>query len=335
MRCLTFLSRALASLAIVLLFSACDTSESEKTSIRLAHNLDNQHPVHKSLVYMNDVLNDLSKGKMQIVIYPSGQLGSEREIIELIQIGTLGMTKVSASSLEAFIPEMRLFGIPYLFSNKTHYWDVLNSDIGRGVLNAGLNVRIKGLGYFDAGSRSFYTTNKKVTQPSDLKGLKIRVMNSQSAVDMVNLMGGSATPVSWGELYTSLQQGIVEGAENNPPSFYYSKHYEVSKYYLLDEHTSIPDVIIIGTHVWENLKEQEQVWLTQAMQEATAFQRRLWEDSVRMSLEEVAKAGVEIIKPDKSQFKENIKLVYEQLKGTPLDALVKNISLMEKTNEDL
>ena len=148
-------------------------------------------------------------------------------------------------------------------------------------------------------------------------------------------MGGSATPVSWGELYTSLQQGIVEGAENNPPSFYYSKHYEVSKYYLLDEHTSIPDVIIIGTHVWENLKEQEQVWLTQAMQEATAFQRRLWEDSVRMSLEEVAKAGVEIIKPDKSQFKENIKLVYEQLKGTPLDALVKNISLMEKTNEDL
>ena len=104
---------------------------------------------------------------------------------------------------------------------------------------------------------------------------------------------------------------------------------------MLDEHTSIPDVIIIGTHVWENLKEQEQVWLTQAMQEATAFQRRLWEDSVRMSLEEVAKAGVEIIKPDKPQFKENIKLVYEQLKGTPLDALVKNISLMGKTNEDL
>jgi len=321
------ITKSFFSFAFALLVTACDSTHSEKNSIRLAHNLDIQHPVHKSLLYMNDVLVDLSKGKMQIVIYPSGQLGSEREIIELIQIGSLGMTKVSASSLEAFIPEMKLFSIPYLFSDNTHYWDVLNSDIGRDILNAGVNARIRGLGYFDAGSRSFYTTQKRITQPADLEGLKIRVMNSQSAVDMVNLMGGSATPVSWGELYTSLQQGIVEAAENNPPSFYYSKHYEVSKYFTLDEHTSIPDVIIIGTHFWDNLSQQEQVWLMQAMEQATAFQRQLWEESTTMSLQEVAKAGVEIIKPDKSLFKEGVKLIYEELQGTNLDALVTNIQM--------
>jgi len=330
MKYLAITKNVFLSFVFAILLSACDSTESEKTSIRLAHNLDIQHPVHKSLIYMNDVLADLSNGKMKIVIYPSGQLGSEREIIELIQIGALGMTKVSASSLEAFIPEMKLFSIPYLFSDNTHYWDVLNSDIGRGVLNAGVDARIRGLGYFDAGSRSFYTTKKKITQPSDLEGLKIRVMNSQSAVDMVNLIGGSATPVSWGELYTSLQQGVVEGAENNPPSFYYSKHYEVSKYYTLDEHTSIPDVIIIGTHFWDNLSQQEQVWLMQAMDKATIFQRQLWEDSTKMSLQEVTKAGVEIINPDKTMFKEGVKLIYEQLKGTYLDTLVTNIQMMER-----
>lgn len=330
MKHLAITKNVFLNFVFTILLTACDSTQTEKTSIRLAHNLDIQHPVHKSLIYMNDVLADLSKGKMKIVIYPSGQLGSEREIIELIQIGALGMTKVSASSLEAFIPEMKLFSIPYLFRDNAHYWDVLNSDIGRRILNAGVSERIRGLGYFDAGSRSFYTTKKKITQPSDLEGLKIRVMNSQSAVDMVNLIGGSATPVSWGELYTSLQQGIVQGAENNPPSFYYSKHYEVSKYFTLDEHTSIPDVIIIGTHFWDNLSKQEQAWLRQAMDEATIFQRQLWEESTKMSLQEVTKAGVEIINPDKTMFKDGVKHIYTELKGTYLDELVTNVQMMER-----
>lgn len=317
-----------AILMLTALIASCGQSTSEVTSIRLAHGLDIQHPVHKGLEFMNSELQKLSNGTMNLVIYPSGQLGSEREIIELIQIGTMGMTKVSSSSLEAFVPEMKIFSLPYLFNNQEHYWQTLNGDIGQSLLDAGTDYRVKGLGYFDAGSRSFYTTDKKVEQPSDLNGLKIRVMNSQSAVDMVNTIGGAATPVSWGELYTALQQGIVEGAENNPPSFFYSKHYEVSKYYLLDEHTSIPDIIIIGTHMWNKLSSQQQTWLTEAMRRATEYQRELWAQSTEMSLAEVKKAGVTVMKADKSLFQASVQPLYDALEGKPIAQLVKDIKAL-------
>lgn len=313
---------------IILLFiilSACGTKKNEQIEIRFAHHLDTQHPVHQSLLYMNEVLKRISAGSMQLVIYPSAQVGTEREVLELLQIGSMGMTKVSASSLEAFVPEMKVFSLPYLFNDHTHYWKTLESEIGKNLLDAGSPFLIKGLGYFDAGSRSFYTTKRKVETPEQLQGLKIRVMNSKTAVEMVNTMGGAATPVTWGELYTSLQQGVVGGAENNPPSFYYSKHYEVSKYYLLDEHTSIPDVIVIGTKVWDKLTVQQQQWLSQAMHEATNYQKELWAESTAMSLEKVAQAGVEIITADKTLFQASVRTIYESLNGTNLEPLVDKI----------
>lgn len=313
----------LISLAVL---QGCGTdTEDETYIIRLGHQLDINHPVHKGLVFLKEELERRSNGSMSIVIYPSSQVGDEREVLELIQIGSMGMTKVSASALESFVPEMKVFSLPYLFNNQEHYWKTLNGNVGKELLAAGQPYRFKGLGYFDAGSRSFYTTKKQVVTPDDLQGQKIRVMNSQTAVSMVNTMGGAATPVSWGELYTSLQQGVVDGAENNLPSFYYSKHYEVSQYLILDEHTSIPDVIIIGTHVWEQLNAEQQKWLEESMLAATDFQRELWAESTRESLEVVKKAGVEVIEADKSVFQESVLPVYESLKGSDLEALVKQI----------
>ena len=220
---------------------------------------------------------------------------------------------------------MKIFSLPYLFRDKTHYWQTLNGEIGKALLDAAEPFRFKGLGYFDAGSRSFYTTKKKVTSPEDLTGLKVRVMNSQTAVSMVNTMGGAATPVSWGELYTSLQQGVVDGAENNLPSFYYSKHYEVSKYLILDEHTSIPDVIVVGTHLWDKLSTEQKGWLEAAMQSATEYQRELWEKSTADSLKIVTEAGVQVIKADKTLFEESVQPIYRSLKGSELEALVSKI----------
>lgn len=316
------------TLLSICVLSACSKLADDKTTIRVAHMLDTQHPVHNALVYMNERIQHHSNGQMEFVLYPSGQLGSERELIELVQIGTLGITKVSASSLEAFVPNMKVFSVPYLFNDEAHHWRVLKSEVGKKLLADGEEFLVKGLGYFDAGSRSFYTTNKSIQTPDDLKGLKIRVMNSESAVKMVNTMGGAATPVSFGELYTALQQGIVDGAENNPPSLYYSKHFEVSHSYILDEHTSIPDVIIIATHLWNKLNAEQQQWLTTAMRETEDFQRALWAEATAMALEEVRAAGVNVIIPDKTEFKASVAPIYEALKDTQLMPLVEQIQAL-------
>lgn len=289
---------------------ACTTSSGVKT-IRLGHGLDTNHSVHKAMVKMGEELAKLSKGKMQIKIYPNQQLGSERECLELLQIGSLDITKVSAGVMENFSPNMKVFGLPYLFRDKAHAYSVMDGSIGKKLLNETLQFRIKGLAYYDAGSRSFYTKSKPVYNPSDLEGLKIRVMESVTAMKMVESMGGSPTPISWGELYTSLQQEVVDGAENNPPSFYLSKQFEVCKYYTLDEHTTLPDVLVGSSYLWESLTTQEKAWLEEAVSISVTYQRELWAASEAESLSALEKAGVEIIYPDKTQFSKTVQPVYD------------------------
>ena len=300
-------------ISIVFLFTSCNQLGETRT-IKLAHSLDVNHSVHQAMVKMGEDLVKISGGKMELEIYPSQQLGTERECIELLQIGSLDMTKVSVGVMENFAPRMKVFGLPFLFRDKAHSFQVLDGPIGQELLDEGTKYWIKGLAYYDAGSRSFYTKDKPVKSPEDLKGLKIRVMESVTAVDMVNSLGGSATPISWGELYTSLQQGVVDGAENNPPSFYLSRHYEVCKYFSLDEHTVLPDVLIIGTHLWDKLTEQEKEWMQEAVAKSVVYQRKLWAEAEKEALEEVQKAGVEIIYPDKTLFSSKIETVYSGLK---------------------
>jgi tripartite ATP-independent transporter DctP family solute receptor len=216
--------------------------------------------------------------------------------------------------MENFAPKMKVFGLPFLFKDREHSFHVLDGPIGQELLDDGIQYWLKGLGYYDAGSRSFYTKDKPINSPEDLKGLKIRVMESVTAMDMIKSLGGSATPISWGELYTSLQQGVVDGAENNPPSFYLSRHYEVCKYYSLDEHTVLPDVLIISTNLWDKLSDQEKQWVQQAVDSSVIYQRTLWAEAEKEALEEVQKAGVEIIRPDKSLFSSQVKDVYTQYK---------------------
>lgn len=308
----------------VMTFS-CDTITDTRT-IKLAHGLDVGHSVHMAMVRMGEDLEQISGGKMQLEIYPSQQLGSERECIELLQIGSLDMTKVSVGVMENFAPRMRVFSLPYLFRDRQHSFDVLDGPIGQDLLNEGTKYWLKGLGYYDAGSRSFYTKDKPINSPADLHGLKIRVLESVTAMDMVSSLGGSATPISWGELYTSLQQGVVDGAENNPPSFYLSRHYEVCKYYSLDEHTVLPDMILVGTHLWDRLSKQEQEWLQTAMDSSVVYQRKLWAESEKEALEAVEKAGVTIVRPDKTAFENVVQPLYSKYKDDKeISALIESI----------
>ena len=319
----SFIAALVMSIALI----GCN-GQHDKVVLKLGHTLDTAHPVHKGMLIMAERLAEISGGTMQIDIYPSGQLGSERELMELLQIGSLAMTKVSTSPMESFVPEMKIFSLPYVFRDEDHFWRVLNSPLGKQLLVSGESVRLRGLTYYDAGARSFYTTEKAINTPADLKGMKIRVQKSQTSVEMIAALGGSATPISWGELYTALQQGVVDGAENNPPSFYRSKHYEVSRYFILDEHTFVPDLLIISTHIWQGLTPQQQAWLQQAADESLVTQRQLWAEDTKLALDEIEKAGVEIIHPDKSEFSAKVQAMLKAQAGTPVGALLDQIQAM-------
>lgn len=299
------------------LLSGCGSKNSVKV-IKLAHSLDTQHPVHKALVFMADRLEEKSNGSMKIDLYPGSQLGSERELIELLQMGIIGITKVSSATLENFVPSARLYGLPYIFNDHEHYWRVLKSDVGKKILLDCEVYWLRGLGYYDAGSRSFYTKEKPVLSPADLTGLKIRVMKSQISVKTIQTLGGSATPIVWGELYSALQQGVVDAAENNPPSFFFSRHYETCKYYSLDEHTSPPDMLLISKYQWNSLNAEEQQILQEAVDESVEFQRQLWNETEEEVLSKLKEAGVEIYHPDKEKFRKKVEPLYEEYKETEL-----------------
>jgi len=296
-------------------FFGC-SKDRDVTVLKMAHGLDVTHPVHIAMEYMAKRVDEKSDGTMRIDLYPSSQLGTERELVELLQIGSLAVTKVSTSIMEGFSSSYSVFSLPYVFRDEAHRFKVLEGDIGTEILMSTQAKYLRGLCYYDAGSRSFYTKAKPILVPSDLGGLKIRTQESMTSVKMVNALGGSATPIAWGELYTALQQGVVDGAENNPPTFHLSRHYEVCKYYVLDEHTSVPDVVLISTVVWNDLTEAEQRILQEAADESAEFQKELWRKATTLALEEVQKAGVEVLIPDKRLFFEKIAPLYDEYKSS-------------------
>lgn len=304
-------------LILLLALSSCKTVQ-QGTTLKLAHGLDPSHPVHEAMVFMADRCKEISDGNMTIDIYPSGQLGSEQQCVELLQIGSLAITKVSAAVMESFTEEFKVLGLPYVFRSREHSFSVLDGEIGDELLLSTEPFWIRGLCFYDAGSRSFYTIDTPINTPDDLDGLKIRVMKSITAMEMVKAQGGSPTPISWGELYTALQSGVVDGAENNPPSFYTSHHYEVCKYYSLNEHTMVPDVLIISQKVWNKLTDQEKMWLQQAADESVEVERKLWAESEEESLRIVQEAGVIINYPEKEPFAAKVEELLESYSDNEL-----------------
>jgi tripartite ATP-independent transporter DctP family solute receptor len=292
--------------------------------LKLGHVLDIAHPVHKAMVYMAERVKEKSGGRMKVEIYPSEQLGNEKDSIEALQMGYMAMTKISSAPMEGFVPKMKIFGIPYLFRDSEHFWKVMKGPIGKELLLAGESKGLRGLCYYDAGARSFYA-KKEINRPEDLKGLKIRIQSSVMSVKMIKAMGGSPASIPFGELYTALDQGVVDGAENNPPSFYTSRHYEVCKYYSLDEHTMLPDILVISTKVWNKLSPEFQQILQEAVDESVEYQRKIWTEAEQNDLKSVQDAGVKVIYPDKQPFRDSVKSVWDEFNGTEIGELIKQI----------
>jgi tripartite ATP-independent transporter DctP family solute receptor len=323
-----------ASLAFTFLGKSGREDDRSVRRLKVAHVLPSSHPVHAGMEYMAQRVNELSSGRMQIDIFPNGQLGSETQTIEQLQSGTLDIAKSSAAPIGNFVSLMKVFSLPYLFRDETHFWNVLDGEIGLGLLEKielndnGQASGLRGLTYYDSGSRNFYA-KKPIRSPDDLKGVKIRVMNDPVAMDMVTALGGAPTPVSWGELYTALQQGVVDGAENNPPSVVSSRHFEVCKYFSFDHHSRIPDMLLISSRTWSRLSEQERQWLMQAAHESSLFQRRAWDAAVEESLALMRDQGVEILEVDILPFMQATESVRQKYAEGPIKDLMQQIQAVE------
>lgn len=309
----TFLLLAAGSLVFL---HGCNQIQTDTKTIRLAHGMNTSHPVHEAMVVMAGLANEYSNGQLRVLVYPNQQLGTERELLELVQLGSIDITKVTSAVLENFVPEMRVFSLPYLFRDDEHANKVLEGEIGNEILLAGQPYLFRGLTYYDAGTRSFYTKSTPIRSPEDLDGLKIRVMESQMAVSMIEAMDGSPTPISFGELYTALQQGVVDGAENNLPSFHSTRHYEVARYLSIDEHTMLPDVLLISTFTWGELDDQEQQWLQEAADSSAVYQKQIWAEAEVEALRVVQEDGVEVNYPNKEPFMESAEPIYESFRNS-------------------
>ncbi|NLX15333.1 MAG: TRAP transporter substrate-binding protein [Phycisphaerales bacterium] len=311
-------------LSVLLTLGGCRDND-DTTILKLAHGLDAEHPVHRGMEFMAQRVAEKSGGRLLIEIFPSEQLGSERECIEQVQLGMIAMTKTSSGPMEGFVPNIRVFGLPYLFRDDEHMWKVLQGPIGKELLNEGRDKYLKGLCYYDAGARSFYTKDRPIHTPEDLRGLKLRVQKSAMSLKMVLAMGGAPTPIDWGELYSALQQGVIDGAENNPPSLLVSRHYEICKYYTLNEHLRMPDILIIGTKTWDRLSPEFKEILQEAADESVAVQRELWMDMTCKALEEIEKSGVTLIRPDLDPFRDSVQSLWAEFEGTEVGALAERV----------
>ncbi|AKJ65649.1 TRAP transporter substrate-binding protein [Kiritimatiella glycovorans] len=296
-----------------------------QTVLKLAHCLSTEHPVHQAMEYMKTHLEEISDGRMTVDIYPGSVLGSETQCIEMLQNGSLAMTKTSAAAMENFIPAMAVFGLPYIFRDADHYWKVLNGDIGRALLRKGETRFLYGLCYYDAGSRNFYSRGSPIRTPEDLEGLKIRVMNSETAIDMVKALGGAPTPIAWGELYSALAQGTVDGAENNPPSFISNRHYEVCKHFSLNGHTRIPDILMMSTRARDKLTPQQREWVQQAADASSEFQRALWKKETVAALKKAREEGVNIYTVDTAVFAARVQPMLRQVENPEVRELLDRI----------
>ncbi|PVX39709.1 tripartite ATP-independent transporter DctP family solute receptor [Pasteurella langaaensis DSM 22999] len=316
----------LSSLCIALpMLSVSTNALAQKVTLKLAHNLDQTHVVHQALAKMAKEVQEKSNGELKIRIYPSGQMGGPRETIELIQNDALDMTKASASEMESFVKEFSIFSSPYLFDNEEHFKKVLFGEVGKEITDktqaSGFNV----LASYVAGTRSFYA-KKPIHSPADMKGLKIRVVSTPTTNKLIELLGGSPAPIPFGEVYTALQQGVIDGAENNIPSYNQTRHVEVAKYYIEDQHTSVPDYLIISSKTWAKLDDNQRKILTEAAKNSEIIQQQLWDDEVKKSRAEAEKVGATFISVNKEPFRNALKPLYDDFAKDPdLATLIEKI----------
>ncbi len=295
--------------------------------LRLGETHVADYPTTKGDMEFARLVEERTGGRIKIEVYHSKQLGEEKAVIEQVQFGAIDFTRVSISPLAAFAPAFDALQMPYLYRDEEHMWKVLNGPIGEEFLNSLEPASFVGLAWYDSGARNFYNSKREIKSVADLKGLKIRVQESKLMMGLVSALGAVPTPMPFGEVYSALQTGVIEGAENNWPSYFSTSHYEVAKFFTLDGHTRVPEILIASKTSMDRLPKEDQQIIMQAAKDSMPFQIKLWKEFEKVSEEKVTAAGSVIthLTPEAvAEFQKAMEPLYSELKPE-LQAVVKKI----------
>jgi tripartite ATP-independent transporter DctP family solute receptor len=307
---------AVAVIASALMVSAA----SAQTVLRSSDTHPDGYPTVEAVKKFGELLSEKTDGRYSVEVFHSAQLGQEADTIEQTQFGVIDLNRISIGAFNTQVPEATVTQLPFIFRSAEHFHNVLDGPIGEEILVA----------FYDGGARSFYNSTKPITSPADMDGLKFRVMQSDIFVDMVGALGANATPMPYGEVYSGIQTGVIDGAENNYPSYDTAGHAEVAKYFSLDEHLMVPEVLVVSKLVWDKLPPEDQAAFREAAKESVAAQRELWEAKEVESKAKVEALGAKINTVDKAPFIEAMKPVYEKYVTDPaLQDLVARIQATE------
>lgn len=288
-----------------------------ETVLRSADTHPDGYPTVEAVKYMGELIKQRTDGRYSVEVYHSAQLGEEKDTIEQTQTGVIDLNRVSMGPFNGIVPETAVPSLPYIFRSVDHMRHVMDGPIGDEILKAFEAHDLVGLAFYDSGARSFYNTKKDIASMADMKGMKFRVIQSDVFVDMVNALGANATPMAYGEVYSALQTGVIDGAENNWPSFESAKHYEVAKHYTMDQHQIVPEVLVMAKASWDKLSPEDQVIVRQAAKESVVKMRELWDAQEKKSRDIVEAAGVKVSEIDKQPLIDAMKPVYDKYLSTP------------------
>ncbi|TPI32208.1 TRAP transporter substrate-binding protein [Mesorhizobium sp. B3-1-9] len=288
-----------------------------ETVLRSSDTHPDGYPTVEAVKYMGELIKQRTNGRYSIEVYHSAQLGEEKDTIEQTQAGVIDLDRVSMGPFNGIVPETAVPSLPYIFRSVEHMRHVMDGPIGDEILKAFEAHDLVGLAFYDSGARSFYNTKKDIASMADMKGMKFRVIQSDVFVDMVNALGANATPMAYGEVYSALQTGVIDGAENNWPSFESAKHYEVAKHYTLDQHQIVPEVLVMSKASWDKLAPEDQAIVRQAAKDSVVKMRELWDAQEKKSRDIVEKAGVKVSEIDKQPLIDAMKPVYDKYLSTP------------------
>ncbi|MGF1658409.1 MAG: TRAP transporter substrate-binding protein [Rubrimonas sp.] len=322
---LTALLLASASFAVAGVAGACEIT------LKSSDTHPDGYPTVEAVKYMGELVKERTGGRICVEVFHSAQLGEEKDTIEQTKFGVIDLNRVSMGPFNNLVEETKVVSLPFIFRSPEHMHTVMDGEIGADIAKGFEQHGFVALTFYDGGARSFYNREKPIDSIDDLSGMKIRVMQSDIFVDMMTALGAAATPMPYGEVYSAIQTGVIDGAENNWPSYESSGHFEVAGYYTLNEHLIVPEVLVMSKLSWDKLSPEDQAAIRQAAKDSTPKMRELWAAREKASEEKVRAAGAQVVTEiDKAPFIAAMAPVYEKHVTSPaLKDLVARIQATE------